>query len=164
MTLVELMVAAIICAVGVMATISVLDTSREVSLKAELRESMSHQAEREMERIMSLPWAEFAHPSAPASSPTPTNPAFYVNGNSYAYDRNTPSASETFAINATTGLVDPASTAWVDGQNRLSGRVHRFVTNVSANARRVTVVVTANGAKAPAHVLVSSIKTNPTVS
>jgi prepilin-type N-terminal cleavage/methylation domain-containing protein len=163
MTLIELMMAALICAVGIMATIAVLDTSREVSVKAEHREAMSHQAEREIERIMELPWAEFAHTVAPASSPTPGHPASYVNGNSYAYDRNTPSASETFAIE-TTGLVPAAGTAWTDGQTRLGGDVFRFVTQVNANVRRITVVVTGNGAKAPAPVLVSSIKTKPNMS
>lgn len=163
MTLIELMVSALICAVGIMATIVVLDTSREVSVKAEHRESMAHQAEREIERIMELPWAEFAHTVAPASSPIAGNPASYVNGGSYAYDRSNPSASEPFAI-APTGQVAATSAAWTDGQTRLGGNVHRFVTQVSTNARRVTVVVTGNGAKAPAPVLVSSIKTQPNLS
>lgn len=163
MTLIELMMAALICAVGIMATIAVLDTSREVSVKSEHREAMAHQAEREIERLMELPWAEFAHTAAPASSPTPGHPASYVNGNSYAFDRNTPSATEPFAIE-TTGLVAAAGSAWTDNQTRLGGNVFRFVTQVNTNARRITVVVTGNGAKAPAHVLVSSIKTRPNLS
>lgn len=163
MTLIELMIAAVICAVGIMATIVVLDTSREVSVKAEHREAMSHQAEREIERIMELPWSEFAHTAAPASSPVAGNPASYVSGNTYAYDRSNPTATEQFAI-APTGQVANASTAWTDGQTRLGGNVHRFVTQVSTNARRVTVVVTGTGAKAPRPVLVSSIKTQPNMS
>jgi len=163
MTLVELMMAALICGVGIMATIAVLDTSREVSVKAEYREAMSHQAEREIERIMELPWAEFAHTAAPASSPTQGHPASYVNGNSYAYDRNAPAATEPFAIE-TTGLVAATSSAWTDGQARLGGNVFRFVTQVNTNARRITVVVAGTGANAPAPVLVSSIKTRPNLS
>ena len=162
MTLMELLVSATICAVGVMATIAVFDTSREVSVKAELREQMSHQAQRELERVMEFPYSEFAHTTAPLSSPTAGNPANYVSGSTYRYDRKVPTASEPFAIDAA-GLVPSTSTTWQDGQLRLSGRVYRFVTQVSTNARRVTIVVTGDGVKAPTPVLLSSIKTTPSL-
>jgi Tfp pilus assembly protein PilV len=163
MTLLELMFAALICAVGIMATIAVLDTSRQVSVEAEFREAMSHQAEREVERIMELPWAEFAHTAAPASSPDASNPASKVNGNNFAYDASNPALTEPFAI-APTGQVAATSETWEDNQNRLGGRIYRFVTQVSSYARRVTVVVTGTGAKAPNAVLISSIKTQPNLS
>jgi prepilin-type N-terminal cleavage/methylation domain-containing protein len=165
MTLIELMIAAVVCAVGIMATIAVLDTSREVSVKAEFRETMSHQAQREIERLMELPWSELAHQTAPSASSTAGDPASHVSDGRYAYDRKNPTVTEPFVLEST-GLVDHVPTAWTDGQTRLGGRVHRFVTRVSANARRITVVVTgaATGAKPPAHVLVSSIKTVPNLS
>ena len=163
MTLIELMVAATICVVGVMSTIMVLDTSRQISVKAEHREAMAHQGERELERVMELPWAEFAHKQNPASSPTAGNPANYVNGNTYAYDRSSPGATEPFALEPVTGAVEHTSAAWTDGQTRLGGRVYRFVTQKEPNARRVTIVVTGTGAKAPPPILLSSIKTIPDV-
>lgn len=163
MTLLELMAAAVICAVGILATLAVFDTSRELSVEAELRETMSHHAEREVERIMELPWEEFAHTTLPAASPDPDNPASNVSGSNFAYDESNPALTEPFAI-AVTGQVSAASEVWEDNQNRLSGRVYRFVTQVSTNARRVTVVVTGTGAKAPAPVLISSIKTQPNLS
>ena len=164
MSLLELMVAAMICAVGIIATIGVLDTSREVSVQAEFRETMAHQAEREVERIMELPWSEFAHltGSTPASSPDPANPASKVSGNTFKWDANS-SATEPFATEPT-GTVASTAAPWEDNQNRLSGHVYRFVTQVSSNARRITVVVTGTGAKAPAPVLISSIKTVPNLS
>ena len=163
LTMIELMVAATICAVGIIATIGVLDTSRQVSVEAEFREAMAHHGEREIERIMELPWTEFAHTSAPAGSPDPNNPASNVSGNTYKYDASNPSAIETFVIDPA-GQVASTSEVWEDDHNRLSGRVYRFVTQVNANARRITVVVTGTGANAPAAVLISSIKTQPNLS
>lgn len=163
LTILELMVAATICAVGIIATIGVLDTSREVSVNAEFREAMSHQAEREVERVMELPWSEFAHQSAPAGSPDPANPASNVVGSSYKWDATNPSATEPFAIDPG-GMVASTASAWQDNQTRLGGFVYRFVTQVSSNARRITVVVTGTGAKAPRPVLISSIKTLPNLS
>ncbi len=161
MTMIELMVAATICAVGTMATIGVIDSSRVVSVKSEKRDAMSHQAEREIERLMELPFNNLAHPSTPQASPTPGNPASYVNGNEYAYDRNNPGATEQLVVSAANGQVSATPDAWNDAQIKLSGSVYRFVTRIDANARRVTVVVTADGENSPPYVLVSSIKTKP---
>ena len=163
MTLLELMTAAVICAVGILATLAVFETSRTVSVEAEFREAMAHHAERETERLMELPWAEFAHTTWPAPSPDPDNPASNVSGGNYAYDASNPAATEPFVLEPT-GLVPAASDTWEDNQNRLGGRVYRFVTRVSANARRITVVVTGTGANAPAAVLISSIKTQADLS
>lgn len=164
MSLLELMVAAMICAVGIIATIGVLDTSREVSVKAEFRETMAHQAEREIERILELPWSEFAHSgSVPASSSDPKSPASKVSGTNYRYDANNTSLTEPLLATAT-GQVAPTSDVWEDNQSRHSGRVYRFVTQVNTYARRITVVVTGTGAKAPAPVLISSIKTEADLS
>lgn len=164
MSLLELMVAAMICAVGIIATIGVLDTSREVSVKAEFREAMAHQAEREMERILELPWDEFAHDTTiPAASSTPGDPANRVSGTNYRYDASNSALSEPL-LALPTGEVAPTSDAWEDNQTRLGGRVYRFVTQVNTYARRITVVVTGTGAKAPAPVLISSIKTQADLS
>ena len=59
------------------------------------------------------------------------------------------------------GQVSHTYSTWDDAQTRLTGRVYRYVTRVDANARRVTVVVTSNGANPPAPLLMSSIKTRP---
>ena len=161
MTMIELMVAATICAVGTMATIGVIDNSRTVAVKSEKRDALSAQAQREVERLMELPFNNLAHPSTPASSPTPGSPASYVNGNEYAYDRNNPGLTEQLVVSAANGQVSPTATAWNDAQIKLSGNVHRFVSRIDANARRVTVVATATGQNSPPYVLVSSIKTKP---
>ena len=159
MTMIELMVAAVICAVGIMATIGVIDNSRDISVKSEKRETMSHQAQRELEKVMELPFTSLAHTSLPTSSPWAGTPS----GQNFAYDRKDTTKTEQL-ISSTTGGVTVNNSAWTDNQSRLSGRVYRFVTRIDANARRVTIVVTADGANAPAPVLLSSIKTTPILS
>lgn len=163
LTLIELMIAALICVIGVMATIGVMDTSRRIATKAELREAMAHHAERESERLLELPWENFGHPSAPITTASPAgNPTTWISGGEFQYDRNNTADTEPFAVlDAATGQVPHTSLTWDDGQTRFSGRIYRFVTTIDANSRRLTVVATANGADPPAPVLVSSIKTKP---
>src|SRR5687767_1493848 len=130
MSLLELMVAAMICAVGIIATIGVLDTSREMSVEAEFREAMAHQAEREVEQMLELPWTEFAHDtSIPAASGDATNPANRVVGSNYKYDTKNGTLTEPL-LALTTGEVSPTSDTWEDNQTptRIKGRVYRFVT------------------------------------
>ena len=161
MTMIELMVSATICAVGIIATIGVIDNSRAVSVKSEKRETMAHHAQREVEGLMELPFINLAHPSAPAGSPTPGSPASYVSGNQFAYDRNNPTVTEQLVVSPANGEVPATSTEWNDAQARLSGHVYRFITQVDTNARRVTVVVTVDGANNPPDLIMSSIKTRP---
>lgn len=166
MTMIELMVAATICAVGTIATIGVIDHSRSVAIKSEKRAAMAHQGEREMEKLMELPWDNLAHSANPQPSAVEGNPASYVNGSNYAYDRSNPAATEPLVVSLQNGQVPAGSDEWSDEQTRISGRVYRFITRVDSdglgtNTRRITVVVTADGLERPAHVLLSSIKTTP---
>ncbi len=163
MTLIELMVAALICSIGTIATIGVIDQSRAVSVKSEKRDAMAHVAEREMERLQELPWSNLAHPEYPTATAVPAgNPSTYITGTSYAYDRATPGATEQLVRSpAPLGQVEVGSTTWDDAQSRISGRIYRYITRVDANARRITVVVTVNGRENPPDLLMSSIKTQP---
>lgn len=162
MTMIELLVSATICAVGIAATIGVMDTSRETSIKSEKRDAMAHQAERELERIMALTWLQLQHSALPTVTASPAgNPSTYIAGASYKYDRKNPAATETLAFSTVNGQVSPTYSTWTDAQTRLSGRVYRYVTRPDANARRITVVVTADGVNPPAPLLMSSIKVKP---
>jgi Tfp pilus assembly protein PilV len=167
MTMIELMVSAMICAIGIIATIGVMDHARSTGVKSEKREAMAHQAEREMERLQELPWANLAHSAAPAAGAAGT-PAAWVSGNTFAYDRDNPGTTEQFVTSAANGQVSNTFSTWDDAQTRLTGRVYRFITQVTSfgadlasNARRITVVVTANGVENPPYVLLSSIQTDP---
>ena len=157
MSMIELMVAATVCSIGIAATIGIMDGSRDASVKAEKRDVMAHQGQRELERLMELPWTNFAHATAPTTSPYSGTPS----GGAFAYDRNNTTTTESLVVNATNGQVASTFSTWNDNQSRLSGRLYRYVTSISANARRLTVVVTVDGANPPAPLLLSSIKANP---
>jgi prepilin-type N-terminal cleavage/methylation domain-containing protein len=170
-TLFELLVAISVIAVGLLALVGTIDGSRDLVSVAEKNEVASHRAERELERILSLPYASVAHASTPGSSTDTTSPAFYVNGTGYQYDQGTTGpSSETLAV-VTGGTVGTTATDWVDSETRLRGRIQSFVTwtgqyctaaNRDLCARRVTVAVTVDGNRPLRRpVLISTIVTNP---
>ena len=165
MTIVELMVAAMICVVGLLATVAVLDQSRKVGDEAEARETIAHQADRELERLIGLSWATLAHPVPGPAGPTGTapDPASYVvstTPRTYRFDRKDESRAETLVVLAG-GLVANVATDFTDGQNRLSGKVHRYVTEVNPQTRRVTVAVTADPPADVPPVYLSTLVTDP---
>ena len=162
MTIIELLVSATICAVGIAATIGLMDNSRAMSVKSERRDVMAHHGERELERLMALPWLNLQHSSMPAPEASPAgNPSTYIANTSYRYDRRDATASEPLVMSLANGQVQASSTTWNDGQARLRGRVYRYITRMDTNARRVTVIVTSDGVDSPAPLLLSSIKTKP---
>jgi prepilin-type N-terminal cleavage/methylation domain-containing protein len=169
-TLIELLVAISVTAIGLLALVSSFDHSRDLVGVSEKVEVASHRAERELERILALPYASVAHPTTPASSGDSSSPASYVIGTNYQWDQgSTGPQSEALAIEAAGVLSGPAD--WEDSETRLSGEVHSFVTwtggfcttaDRSDCAKRVTVAVTVDGPrplKKP--VLISTVMTDP---
>jgi prepilin-type N-terminal cleavage/methylation domain-containing protein len=77
-TVVELLIAIVILAVGVLATLSVFDTSKRATLVSERLVSQNHVAQRELERVESLPYAEVALTGAPTPQSDTANPDSYV--------------------------------------------------------------------------------------
>ena len=164
-TLVELMMAAMIAAIGVGAVTTVLTGSRELVSDAERGTAAAHVAEREMERALSKPYGNLALKQAPGTSTDPKNPRFHVaplppSGWSYKWEQTAPTAQSRVLVDPATGALD-AETPWNDG--RLKGTVYRFVTvyddsevtNEGPGAqppllpdgegKRITVVVTVEG-------------------
>jgi prepilin-type N-terminal cleavage/methylation domain-containing protein len=174
-TLFELLIAMVVTAVGLMALVSSFDHSRDLVSNAEKIEVASHQAERQMERVLSLPYAQVAHRSLPVHSDDTADPRHYVNGSIYQWDQGpTGPQSGTLVVDATKGstLIDARS--WVDSESRLEGAVHTFVTETgdlcsdtrcpsgSQAGRRVTVAVTVEGPRPLRRpVLISTIKIDP---
>ena len=159
MTMIELMVASVICAVGIVATVGVMDRSRDLSVKNEYREAMTHQGQRELEKLMELPWVNFSHgASVPTTSPYTGTPT----GGNFAYDRNNTGVTEQLLSSSVNGQVPSSFSTWTDSASRLSGRIYRYVTRIDSNSRRLTIVVTATGASSTAKpILLSTIKTKP---
>jgi prepilin-type N-terminal cleavage/methylation domain-containing protein len=176
-TLVELLMAIVVAAIGLSALVTTLVGSRDLVTVAEKQETMIHQAERELERILALPYTGVALNSAPvAPSGDPDDPRRFVTGGTpptYQWDQDaTPQTSSPLVIDTTVGTLAPL-TPWTDGQSRLSGDIHTFVTTTDDQcascpgvqaARRVTVVVTvdAPGGGPERSVLIDSIKIDPT--
>jgi prepilin-type N-terminal cleavage/methylation domain-containing protein len=178
-TLLELLMAILLASVALGALVSVLETSRRLVTVAEKQETAVHQAERELERILALPYAEVALTAAPAAtSGDPDDPRRFVVSGRYRWDQDATPRTDDLVINGVAGTaggtLDPMQ-PWTDGQSRLSGHIHRFVTRAAVPcgtgctdpqaARRITVVVTvdAPGGGGPERsVLIDSIKIDPT--
>ena len=174
-TLVELLVAMFLLVVGVTALLGAFEAAARLAVVAERNASMVHRAQRELERIESLPFAQTAMTAAPPSSTDPANPDYYVAVGppaTFGYDRNS-SATEPLVIDASNGTVAPIPTGWTDG--RLGGNVYAFVTSTTdpnctggticpgtGDYRRITVEVTLNGASHPSHpAIVSTVIADP---
>ena len=146
MSIVEVMVAALVLAVGVLATLNVVLGSRNLTTTSEKLEAASHVAEKELEALQSLRWTAQAHTGTPASGPSPHT----VTGTPPMYQWQVGS-TEQVEVDATNGAVPTAATTWSDG--RLNGSVWRFVSwvndpstpSVTRDYKRLTVVVTVNG-------------------
>jgi prepilin-type N-terminal cleavage/methylation domain-containing protein len=167
-TLVELLVAMAVTAVGLMALVSSFDHSRDLVTLAEKTEVASHQAERKVEAILALAYSDVAHASAPADSADPDSPASFVNGGSYQWDQGSTGPQSNAMVVDAAGDVPSAPEAWTDSESRLEGEVHSFVTWQSAACqtatcpKRVTVAVTVGGPRPLRKpVLISTVLVDP---
>src|SRR3954470_2675303 len=84
-TLLEVMVAALILVIGVLAVVGVFDSSRRLTTVSEKNEVVAHRAELELERVQAMPFAAVALNSTPAHSTDSSDPDFYVSGSPAAY-------------------------------------------------------------------------------
>jgi prepilin-type N-terminal cleavage/methylation domain-containing protein len=173
-TLFELLIAMAVTAVGLMALVSSFDHSRDLVSVAEKTEVASHQAQRAIERVLAMPYAQVAHSVAPTNPNDPTSTANYVTGSTYQWDQGaTGPRSDNLEVDATNGQIVNV-TDWQDSASRLTGKAYTFVTRTGdlcsaascpagdQRGKRVTVAVTVNGPrplKKP--VLISSVMINP---
>ena len=175
MTLVEVLIAATLMAVGVIAMISVFDSSRGLVTTSEKSDVTAHQAEAALERVLAVDYQGIGLTAAPSHATTSTDPDYYVQpGGGYQWDQSeSPKPADPLVVDGTNGAVNHVST-WSDGQSRLSGSIYRYVTWIddpdisgTQDAKRVTIAVTVNNTatggagelKKP--VLVSSVVIDP---
>lgn len=145
-SLVELLAALSILAVGILGVVATLDRTRDAVTTSEVRETAIHRAERELERLRTLPYDQLALASVPAASTDQTDPAFYVQGSQYQWD---PADATRVAPLVTGGALVPRAT-WSDG--RMRGTLQTYVTTYVdpavtgvPQAKRVLVGVTVDG-------------------
>jgi Flp pilus assembly pilin Flp len=171
-TIVEVMVAAVLMVVGILALITTFDGSRNLVTTSEKNGIAAHRGQLEVEKALSLDYRNIALTSAPAHSGSSSSPDYYANPDgTYQWDQSaSPQPADPMVVDATDGALVHVST-WNDGQSRLSGSVYRYVTWIddphvpgAQNAKRITVAVTvdnpgATGPKKP--LIVSSIAFDP---
>jgi prepilin-type N-terminal cleavage/methylation domain-containing protein len=167
-TLFELLIAMAVTAVGLMALVSSFDHSRDLVSNAEKTEVATHQAERQIERVLSLPYAQVAHQSAPTHMNDGSSPRFFVQGSSYQWDQGATGPQSGTLVADVAGSPVIAAQDWVDSESRLEGEVHTFVTwrdgacQTAGCPKRVTVAVTVAGPRPLRRpVLISTIKIDP---
>ena len=166
-TLIEMLVAAMVAAVALIALAGTFDSSRDAISGAEQMETATHIGEQELERIEVMSYGSVGLTSAPSHSANTFDPAYYVTGSNYQWDANTPSRIEPLVTGS--GALAPSS-SWQDDPTdpRLHGEIRRFVTWIydpyvvqtpdKPEAKRVTVAVTLTGGKTPRKpVVLSSI-------
>ena len=147
-TLVEVLVAAGILIVGLLATLTTLDSSRTLTLVSERQTSAAHRAQLELERVKSLPYGKIGLTGASSLWSTTPGDFTYVAPSTCPPSGNAPTyqpdhspggstATEPLVMNGCTytlagatqtfsgGAVAPA-TAWSDGH--FSGETYDFIT------------------------------------
>ncbi len=187
-TIAEVLVAALILAIGFLGVVSAFNSGRKLSLLSERRTVMSHRAQLELERLQAKPYTELEMSSAPTHSSETSNPDYYVISGTtpeYQYGSSSSEAEPlVVATTATSTMVAPSPSGrecstsigaceWKDGQ--LSGKVYDFVSwhkdgkcgscPAKENYKRLTVAVTLttpSGAKAVAPTRVSTFLAAPT--
>jgi prepilin-type N-terminal cleavage/methylation domain-containing protein len=161
-TLIELMIASLIMAVGLLALVSGIDNSRELVTRSEKVQAATHQAERVVERILAMRYDQVSLTTAPSDSESQADPRYWVSGSTYQWDQDAPASAETLCVTrcpseaaAAAGTIVTAD-QWEDPDSRLQGWVHRFITELpdlctaagcpgNQPAKRVTVGVTVDG-------------------
>jgi hypothetical protein len=172
-TVVEVMVAAALMVVGVIAMITTFDGSRDLVTTSEKDGIAAHRGQLEVEKALSLDYKNIALTSAPSHSGSSASPDYYVNsGGTYQWDQGTsPKPADPLVVDSTDGALVHVS-SWNDGQSRLTGSIYRYVTWIddphvpgAQNAKRITVAVTVDNARSGGAlnkpVIVSSIAFDP---
>lgn len=152
MTLIELLAAMVVLAVGVFAVLQTFTASRELANRAEARNAMVAVARGELQRIEGLTWSNLALPSTPTtnSGATSKDPSYYIStgpcaGSSnppatspcYQWDWSSSSSAEPLVISgsSTDTAANPRlwSTAISTSNStvRLSGGIYRYITYVN---------------------------------
>src|SRR4051794_21882688 len=105
MTIVEVMVALALMAVGVLALMTTFDGSRHLVSTGEKSGIAAHQGELEIEKALSLDYDAIALTSVPSHSASSTDPDFYVSSSgTYQWDQSaSPEPADPLLADASNG-------------------------------------------------------------
>lgn len=144
-TLIEMLMAVTLLAFGTIATIGVFSSSKKLSVVAQRQEVAVHQAQRELERLRSLPYDKIGLTAKPAIADrlesNPNRVGYYVDagttdGSSFTVRSlgAQPALIEHLALPDSDPVgggnfgVDPTPTAFNVGGSGISGTIYRYVT------------------------------------
>ena len=129
-SLVELLIAMALTAVGVAATLGVFGASGRTTVISQNAEVGAQQAQAELDRLSKLKYGELALTSTPVNSTNPKNPNYRVSGVNFNVRSNLTEAMVTTAGEGATAKVDPGPTDFAVGQDgsTITGEIYRYVT------------------------------------
>lgn len=165
MTLIEVLMAAVILVVGILALLTVFNYSTALTSKSEREAQAGDYAEQQIELLRALPYASVALTGAGDAMWTrlkTTTDTLYV----------APTGTETAVpADATNGKIAPTGT-WQDDRTATRGSVYRYVTwgddpavPGTQDFKRIVVAVTTTGAGALSKpVVASAVKPDPDAS
>lgn len=178
-TLVEFLVAALVLMVGIFAVIASFDAVRRLTTNSESQTVRAQVAEKDLQQIVSLGYANVGLSSAPAHASDPNDPDYYVTNGppaKFQWDLTNATRTESLCTAATgcSGSIAPGPVAWSAGGE--SGNIYRFVTWVddpcdpgtpaacatATDYKRVTVMITQSNVSGPkTPLLLSTVVTDP---
>ena len=160
LTLIEVVVTAAVLAVGMLGTFSAFSGAKHTTLAAQHREVAVHMAQRQLEKLTVLPFADLTLTAQPQSSADPSNPGSRVTGSAFNVR---PDLQEPLVLTPAPGpsggvVPGPEPFSVPAGGSVVSGQVYRYVTwrderceqsqacAGTENTKRVIVAVTIDGA------------------
>ena len=154
-SLVELLLAVALMAVGVAATIGVFGASSRTSVIAQQGQVGAQQAQAELDRLSKLRYGQLALTSTPVSSGDPLNPNNRVSGGNLTVKSGLTEELVTTAGEGETAQVDPGPDNFDvgSGGSTITGKIYRYVSwrdencpaticDGTQNTKRITVAVT----------------------
>jgi prepilin-type N-terminal cleavage/methylation domain-containing protein len=129
-SLVELLIAMALTAVGIAATLSVFGVSGRTTVISQNTEVGAQQAQAELDRLSKLEYGELALTSMPVNSPNVKNPNYRVSGSHFDVRSGLIEPLVTTPGEGDTAKVDPGPSDFAVGQNgaTITGKVYRYVT------------------------------------
>lgn len=128
-TIVEVVVAALILAVGSLAVLGLVDGASRASFRAEQSQSVSDKLQQEVERLKAASFSGLALKAAPSSSSDTSSPANRVTGTSYYVDR-AKTTSAPLVIDPSAGTIGTGGSVPQTEQFTLGdvkGTIYRYV-------------------------------------
>jgi type II secretory pathway pseudopilin PulG len=132
--IVEVLVAAVVLIIGVLATFSAFDAGNAGTSRARETQVALALAQQEMEEIRALDYDQIALTSLPAFSSDTTDPRNRVSGDTFDIDKNPATTNPDLVVNGGTqighdpvsgGVINPGPEAFTNGD--VSGNIYRFV-------------------------------------